>query len=59
MSLKTPLIESIKLLPIDDTDAITEQNVTNNYQIFIDNGGIMNTEKLIEILGGTDAIIRH
>ena len=59
MSLKTPLISSIELLSMVDQDNISRQVVANNYRLFMKNGGTINPEELIEILGGTDGIIQH
>ena len=57
MSLETPLLSSIQLVNISENP--TAKHVNERHQLFMDNGNSIPSDKLIAILGGTDAILKH
>ena len=58
MTSGTPLLSTIELHQTDNNE-ITVDLVSNNHQLFMHKEKTMNANKLIEILGGTDAILQH
>ena len=56
MSLETTLLSSVG---IEARASITMEDVNRRHESFMNNGNRIDSNKLIQILGGADAILRH
>ena len=59
MALETPYIAFIPLQSTVLNNEVTKDDVKRNHQLFMDSGKFMDANKLIDILGGTNAILQH
>ena len=57
MSLQAPLLSPVQLTDLSNN--ITIQDLNRMHERFISNGGSIRSDRLIEILGGTNAILKH
>ena len=57
MSLPTPLLSSLQLS--EHMVSVTIDDVNRRHESLMNNGGCIDSNKLIKILGGADAILKH
>ena len=57
MSLQAPLLSPVQLTDLSNN--ITIKDLHRKHDRYISNGGSIPSDKLIEILGGTNAILKH
>ena len=57
MSLKQPLLPSVELS--NRIDIITMEDLNRQHEAYLNNGGCIQSNKLVEILGGADAVLSH
>ena len=59
MALDSPLLPSIDMPPMLKNNETVIDDIKSIHQSFMNNGNSVDTTKLIEILGGSDAIIQY
>ena len=59
MATEIPLLSDVGHSQLSLNADITMSEINQNHKLFIDDENTVDTNKLIEILGGTDAILQH